>query len=110
MVFQRDETSSPSDPAGTYSLDALLLGAPGGVRATRNLRLRLGYLGSSQQAERTASGNGPLPARQDDAYLDKAHVRAIYDFKPQMAIELLLSQALRGGSFGGGSIKAILVF
>ncbi len=107
---QRDDYSSPSEPAGSYSSDVFLLGAEGGFQATRNLRLRLGYLGSSEETARTASEGAPLPWREEEAYLDKAHLRAIYDIRPRMSIELLLSQALRGGSFGGGSIKALLVF
>lgn len=107
---QRDNYSSPSEPAGSYSSDVLLLGVEGGLQATRNVRLRLGYLGSSEETARMASEGAPLPFREEDAYLDKAHLRAIYDFRPRMSIELLLSQALRGGSFGGGSIKALLVF
>jgi hypothetical protein len=107
---QRDDFASPSEPAGVYSSDALLVGVEGGLRAGRSLRLRLGLLGSFEETERTATDGAALPWREEDAFLDKAHVRAIYDFRPRMSIELLLSQALRGGSFGGGSIKALLVF
>ena len=70
-----------------------------------------GYdLSLPQQAGRTVPEPGPLPARQEDLYLDKAHLKALYEFRPRVSFELLLSQALRGGSFGGGSIKALLVF
>jgi hypothetical protein len=107
---QRDDFASPDEPAGAYSADALLVGVEGSLQASRALQLRLGYLGSSQQAERDVSGGGPLPQREEDGYIDKAHVRAVWVFRPRMSIELLLSQALRGGSFGGGSIKALFVF
>lgn len=109
-VSQRDDYSSPSEPAGAYASDALLLGVEGGLRAGRSLRLHLGLLGSVEETERRAVEGAPLTPRLEDDYLDKAHVRAIWDFRPRMSVELLLSQALRGGSFGGGSIKALLVF
>lgn len=107
---QRDDFSSPDEPAGAYSADALLVGVEGSWQWTKALQLRLGYLGSAQQAERTVSVDGPLPRRAEDGYVDKAHVRAVWTFRPRMSVELLLSQALRGGSFGGGSIKTLLVF
>ena len=105
---QRDELASPSVPAGDYVQDSLLWGVEGGFQATRGLQLRLGYLGSLQHAERTLQLPGPLVAGEAEVYLDKAHVRAVYAFQPGMAIELLLSQALRGGRFGGGSVNALL--
>lgn len=107
---QRDDYSSPSEPAGAYASDALLLGVEGGLRAGRSLRLHLGLLGSLEESERKATEGGPLPPRLEDDYLDKAHLRATWVFRPRMSVELLLSQALSGGSFGGGSIKALLVF
>ncbi len=107
---QRDALSSPAVPDGAYAAGSLLCGVDGGLRATRGLEVRLGYLGSLQRAERTASNPGPLSNLEEDAYLDKAHVRGVYAFKPGMAIELLLSQALRGGRFGGGSAKALFAF
>jgi hypothetical protein len=110
FAAQRDEFSSPAAASGGYRMDAALLGAEGGLRAAKGLDLRLGYLGTSQSAQRTVSDPGSLPDREEDLYLDKAHLRAIYTFSPGMSMELLLSQALSGGSFGGGSIKALLVF
>lgn len=107
-VSQRDELSSPGVPDASYAFDALLGGLEGGVRVARGLELHLGYLASSERAERIVSGPSALPGVEADAYHDKAHVRAVYTFGPAMAIELLLSQALRGGRFGGGSVKAVL--
>lgn len=107
---QREEFSSPGVPAGDYALDSLLWGVEGGALATRALALRLGYLGSSQRSERTIPVPGRLSSGAANLYFDKAHVRAVYTFQPIMSIELLLSQALRAGRFGGGSIKALLVF
>lgn len=110
VAAQRDEVESPSVPSGSYRMDALLVGLEGGVPAARGLEVRLGYLGCSQRSERTAEPAGPLPSLEESPFLDKAHVKALYVFRPGMSIELLLSQALRGGSFGGGSLKALLAF
>ena len=107
---QRDDFSSPAAPSGVYVSDALLWGAEGGRQVVRGLEVRLGYLGSLERAERTLPIPGPLPEERRRSYLDKAHVRAVYAFQPRMSIEMLLSQALRGGRFGGGSVKALLVF
>ncbi len=107
---QRDDFSSPPQPGGAYALESFLFGVEAGLQATRGLQLRLGYLGSSQEAGRTVPGTGPLHPLEEDGFFDKAHVRVLYVFKPRMSIELLLSQALRGGSFGGGSMKALFVF
>lgn len=106
---QRDELSSPAIPSGRYRLDSLSVGVDGGVEAAPGLVVRLGYLATLQRSRRTVPDASPLVPGDDDAYLDKAHVRAVYTFAPRMAIEALLSQALRGGRFGGGSVKAILV-
>ena len=107
---QRDDFSSPSVADGSYRSDAALFGLEGASRPLRGLEVRLGYLGSSQRCERAAGGSPALPDADESPYLDKAHVRALYELRPGMTIELLLSQALRGGSFGGGSMKALLVF
>lgn len=105
---QRDDLSSPGVPHGTYDLDAFLWGLEGGVQAARGLELHLGYLASSQRAERVVTVPDLLSGADADEYHDKAHLRAVYTFRTAMALELLLSQALRGGRFGGGSIKAVL--
>jgi len=110
FATQRDEFSWLAAASGSYRMDAALLGVEGGLRAAKGLELRLGYLGTSQDAKRAGADSAALPNREESLYLDKAHVRAIYTFAPGMSMELLLSQALRGGSFGGGSIKALLVF
>lgn len=107
---QRDDFSSPGAPNGAYEGDAALLGLEAGFRPVPELTLRLGYLGSAQRDRRTAGAQDLLPDREDDAYLDKAHVRASWAFGPRMAFEALLSQALRGGEFGGGSVKAIVTY
>ena len=108
--FQRDRFASPSTPDGTYRMDAALFGIEGGRRLGKGLELRLGYLGSVQSAERTVPQPGPLPSQEESGYVDKAHVRALYSFQPQLSVELLLSQTVNGSSFGGGSVKARLVF
>ncbi len=110
VAAQRDDFASPSIPSGSYRMDALLVGLEGGLPVSRGLEVRLGYLGSSQRSERTTETAGPLPALEESPFLDKAHVKALYAFRPGMSVELLLSQALRGGSFGGGSLKALLSF
>lgn len=107
--WQRDDFSAPAVGSGAYVQDVLLAGVEGGRELARGLEIRLGYLGSLQRAERRAPMAGPLAPGRDDAYLDKAHVRAVYAFRPGMSIEMLLSQALRGGAFGGGSVKALFV-
>lgn len=107
---QRDDFASPDDPEGRYDLGSVLFGVEGELRLSRVVELRLGYLGSSQDARREVTGNGALPAREEDDFIDKAHLKALFTFAPAMSIELLLSQAIQGGSFGGGSVKALLVF
>ena len=106
---QRDDLSSPGVPSADYVLDSFLWGAEGSLQATRGLQVRLGYLASSQRGRRTVEVPGPLPAGDANLYFDKAHVRAVYAFQPGMSIEALLSQALRAGRFGGGSVKAVFV-
>ena len=110
FASQRDDFSSGSVPSGAYEMDALLFGLEGAMPVARSLELRLGYLGSVQGAERETDGAEALPDLEESPFLDKAHARALYTFRPGMSIELLLSQALRGGSFGGGSVKALLTF
>lgn len=107
---QRDDYSSPDGGDGAYDADALLVGLEGGWQWTAALQLRLGYLGSAGRAERFAPVESALAPRLEDAYIDKAHVRALWTFRPRMSVELLLSQAIQGGSFGGGSVKALLAF
>ena len=107
---QRDDFSSPAGLSGSYDLGSLLFGVEGGLQAWKGLEVRLGYLGSSDGAHRTVTGSGSLPDRDESAYIDKAHLRAIYTFAPSMKLELLLSQAVQGGSFGGGSMKVLLVY
>lgn len=107
---QRDDFAAPDDPEGTYDLGSVLFGVEGALEVSRFVELRLGYLGSSQDARRQVAGTGPLPAREEDEFIDKAHLKAVFTFAPAMSIELLLSQAIQGGSFGGGSVKALLVF
>jgi hypothetical protein len=91
-------------------MGAALLGVEGGRRLGKGLELRLGYLGSIQRAERTLPVPGPLELAEENGYVDKAHLRAFYSFRPQLSVEVLLSQTLVGSSFGGGSVKARLVF
>ncbi len=74
------------------------------------LQLRLGYLVSALNARRDASDTGPLPPRTERAWLDKAHLRALYAFGPRMSIEFLLSHTLHGNQFGGGSVKALFAY
>lgn len=105
---QRDDFASPAAPDGSYDLRSILFGLEGALRVSKLVELRLGYLGSSQDAYRAAAGS--LPEREEDGLFDKAHVRAVFTFAPTMSIELLLSQAIQGGSFGGGSVKVLLVF
>jgi hypothetical protein len=108
-AWQRDEFAAPAVASGAYVQDTFLVGAEGGRKLGRGLEIRVGYLASLQRAERTLSIAGPLAPKRDDTYLDKAHVRAVYVFGPRMSIEMLLSQALSRGAFGGGSVKALFV-
>ena len=108
--FQRDRFSSPSTPDGSYRMDAALFGIEGGRRIWKGLELRLGYLGSVQKMVRTLSQPGPLAPGEESGYVDKAHLRALYSFQPQLSVEFLVSQTVNGSSFGGGSVKARLVF
>lgn len=108
VAAQRDDFSSP-DATGSYWLDTALVGLDGGWRATGDLTVALGYLASLQRGRRGLEAPGALPAAEANDYYDKAHLRAVYDFGPRMSIELLLSQALRGGRFGGGSVKVMMV-
>lgn len=109
-AWQRDTFSSPSVPSGSYRMDTPLLGVEGAYRVVKGLELRLGYLSSAPTMERSVAAPGPLPDLKETSWVDKAHVRALYEFGPRMSIELLLSQAVSGSSFGGGSIKALFVF
>lgn len=107
---QRDTFSSPSVPSGSYEMDTALLGVEGAYRVGKGLEVRIGYLGHAPTAERNVEASGPLPDRVESSWVDKAHLRALYEFGPRMSVELLLSQTVNGSSFGGGSIKALFVF
>jgi hypothetical protein len=107
---QRDAFFAPSVPKGSYRMDTSLFGVEGGRRYGERLELRLGYLGSVHSTKREVGGMGPLPDRNEHGYVDKAHIRALYTFGPSVSIELLLSQTVGGSRFGGGSIKARMVF
>jgi hypothetical protein len=107
---QRDDFPTSEVPSGAYAADSLLVGAEGAWHATGALRIGLGYLGSTVRAERDAPPGAPLAARSERAYVDKAHVRAVYTFQPRQSVEVLLAQAIQGGRFGGGSVKAVFAF
>jgi hypothetical protein len=107
---QRDDFSSPSVHSGSYRMDTALLGVEGAYRVVRGLEVRVGYLGSALTADRSVAAPGPLPDQEESIWVDKAHLRAIYEFGPRMSIEMLVSQTVNGSSFGGGSIKALFVF
>jgi hypothetical protein len=107
---QRDEFSSPGAPDGVYSAATALVGAEAGVRPVPELTVRLGYIAAPQRATRTVGAQDLLADAEEDAFLDKAHLRVSYAFGPRMAFDALLSQALHGGAFGGGSVKAVVVY
>lgn len=110
-AWQRDDFSSPANPDGSYAMDSVLFGVEGGRRVWKGLELRLGYLGSTRKASRSAAGPILDPDRNESDYVDKAHLRALYEFEPdRVSIELLLSQTVGGSRFGGGSVKARLIF
>lgn len=108
-AWQRDEFASPGGAGGTYSSGAALFGLEAGRGLGAGFSARLGYLGSVQRARREVAAVELLAARVEDGFRDKAHLVAQWTAGPGMALELLLSQALRGGAFGGGSVKAIFV-
>jgi hypothetical protein len=110
LVHQRDRFSAPGVPSGSYGMRAGVFGMEGGRRFGKGLEMRVGYLGNFRSEERRGSDAGLLVDREDRVYADKAHVRALYSFRPQMSFELLLSQTVSGSRFGGGSVKAVLVF
>ncbi len=99
---QNDEFTSPSISEGAYQMRTPILGVEGGRRLGKGLEIRAGYLGS------LFSANGA--GREEDGYSDKAHIRALYTFRPLLSLELLLSQTVSGSRFGGGAVKARLVW
>lgn len=109
-AVQRDRFASPGVPEGSYRMDALLLGAEVGRAFAPGLEVRLGYLGGPQDARRSGDPAGPLPPSEEAGYVDKAHLRVLYDFASWFSMEALVSQTLAGSSFGGGSVKGRLVF
>jgi len=108
-AWQRDRFASPGGAGGTYSSGAALFGLEAGLGLGAGFSAKLGYLGSAQRARRAVAEGELLAARVEDGFRDKAHLVAQWTVGPGMALELLLSQALRGGAFGGGAGKAILV-
>lgn len=105
---QRDGTSSPAAPDGSYAMDAGLLGVEGARRLGKGFELRAGYLGSWSRFREEAASSALV--RDETVYSDKVHLRALWEPRPRMGIEVLLSHSLAGSSFGGGSMKARLVF
>ncbi len=107
---QVDDFSSPRYPSGSYGMSAFILGAEGSRRVGRGLDLRAGYLGNFWRGTRTGSPTGILAAEEEHTYTDKVHARAMYSFRPRMAVEFLLSHTLGGAQFGGASLKALLAY
>lgn len=109
---QRDTFASPSVADGDYRARSLLAGLE--VARPLGLRheLRLGYLGGQVHLARETSPGAPeiLGARRSTSFEDKVHLRWLHAFRPGFSLEALLSHSVAGSRFGGGSVKALIVF
>lgn len=111
---QRDDHETPAEE-GTYRMDQGLFGLEGAYTGWDPLEVRAGYLGSYSRMVRRVEAADPdvtpaLEGRSREGFADKVHLKVLYRFRPQVALEALISKEVTGGGFGGFAMKALAVF
>ncbi len=111
---QRDAYEAPGEE-GTYRMEQGLYGLELGYAGWDPLEVRAGYLGSySRMVRRADPADEAAPPvlgdRRREGYVDKVHLKALYRFRPRVALEALISKEVTRGAFGGFAVKALAVF
>lgn len=113
-VRQDDAFSAPAAQDGAYRARTGILGLEAGRDLSSVLQMRAGILGSLSAMERRAlpapGAPAALPGRSERDGAAKIHLRAIFGWGPDRALECLLSHSLYDTRFGGASVKARFVF
>lgn len=113
---QRDLARMGIAPDYALARDEWLAGAVGYWRPVEGFHLGLGYWGNLFQARRDvdelafARRDTPRADHSVDGSLDKAMLVLGYAVSERIRAETVLTQQMRKGRFGGGSLKATVMF